>query len=424
MQGENKLQHGSDSALRRAGAHVPQVTPAIHDFRHPPAEGAAGYNRPVAGGKWLNLAGYATWLVGGLVPLVEMAAGDFTGRAALVFFAAFAVFGAGLVLFLECPSFIARRGTAARLALIVVQSVAGLVMVYLSEAGTTAATLVLVAAEAPYVLPPNAAWKVVAVNTVLLGVIFGLRASWAQALSAAVSLGGFQLFALATSHLALRERAAREDLARSNAELLATRSLLEENTRVSERLRIARDLHDTLGHHLTALSLQLDVASRLAGGPAAQHVEEAHAIAKLLLSDVRDVVSQMRDSSHLDLGDAVRALAAGAGALQIHLDMPEWVDVDDAAQAQVLLRCVQEIITNAARHAAARNLWIRIERRVDGIALHARDDGRGAAEVTWGNGLKGMRERFEEHAGRVEFTSAAGRGFEVHGFMPRAEAAS
>ena len=104
--------------------------------------------------------------------------------------------------------------------------------------------------------------------------------------------------------------------------------------------------------------------------------------------------------------------------------MPESVDVDDAAQAHALLRCVQEIITNTARHAAARNLWIRVERRPDGIAIHARDDGRGAAEVTWGNGLKGMRERFEEHAGRVEITSAAGRGFEVHGFMPRAEAAS
>jgi signal transduction histidine kinase len=424
MQGENNLQHGAILRCTRRAAHVLEVMPPIHDFRHPPDGCRAGYNRPVAGGRWLKLAGYATWLVGGLVPLVEMAAGDVTGPAAPVFLAAFAIFGAGLVTFLECPSFLGRRGMATRLALIVVQSVAALAMVYVSGNGTTAAVLVVVAAEAPYVLPPQAAWPVVAVNTVLLGFIFGLRASWVQALSTAISLGGFQLFALATSYLALRERAAREDLARSHAELLATRSLLEENTRVSERVRIARDLHDTLGHHLTALSLQLDVASRLGGGQAAKHVEQAHAIAKLLLSDVREVVSQMRDSSHLDLGDAVRALAGGAGGLHIHLNMPESVDVDDAAQAQVLLRCVQEIITNAARHAAARNLWIRIERRSDGIALHARDDGRGAAEVTWGNGLTGMRERFEEHAGRVEFTSAAGRGFEVHGFMPRAEAAS
>jgi signal transduction histidine kinase len=378
----------------------------------------------VAGAKWLNLAGYATWLVGGLIPLVEVVSGDFGGWPAVVFFSAFAVFGVGLVLFLECQSLFAHLGRYGVRATIVVQSVAGLTMVYISGTGTAAATLVLVAAEAPYVLSPRAAGIVVALNTVALGAIWGIGANWAEAVSVAVSLGGFQLFAVATSYLALRERAGSEDLARANAELLATRSLLEENTRVTERVRIARDLHDTLGHHLTALSLQLDVASRLASGQAARHVEEAHAIAKLLLSDVRDVVSQMRDSSRLDLADAVRALAGGAGTLAIHLDMAESVDVEDAAQAHALVRCVQEIITNAARHAAARNLWITIERRPEGIALHARDDGRGAGRVTWGNGLKGMRERFEEHAGRVEVMTRLGHGFEVHGFMPRPEAAS
>ena len=50
-------------------------------------------------------------------------------------------------------------------------------------------------------------------------------------------------------------------------------------------------------------------------------------------------------------------------------------------------------------------------------ARHA-DDGRGVANLEWGNGLSGMRERFEEHAGRVEFDAGDGRGFEVHGFMP------
>jgi signal transduction histidine kinase len=372
----------------------------------------------VAGGKWLNLAGYATWLVGGLIPLVELASGEFGGWPAAVFFTAFAVFGIGLVLFLEWQSLFVSVGRYGRPATIVVQSMAGLTMAYISGTGTAAATLVVVAAEAPYVLSARASGAVVTVNTIALGAIYGLGASWAQAISVAVSLGGFQLFALATSYLALRERAASEDLARTNAELLGTRSLLEENTRVTERVRIARDLHDTLGHHLTALSLQLDVASRLTSGPAASHVEEAHAIAKLLLSDVREVVSQMRDSSHLDLAAAVRALAGGAATLAIHLDMPEAVHVDDAAQAHALLRCVQEIITNAARHAAARNLWITIECRPDGITLYARDDGRGAGEVAWGNGLKGMRERFEEHAGHVEVMTQLGRGFEVRGFMP------
>ena len=224
---------------------------------------------------------------------------------------------------------------------------------------------------------------------------------------------------IATATLALRERAAREELTRANAELIATRSLLAENSRVAERLRISRDLHDTLGHHLTALSLQLEVASRLASGPAADRVHEAHAITRLLLSDVRDVVSRLRESSRFDLAEAIRTLAGSAATLDVHLDVPDEVAVDDPLQAHAILRCVQEIITNTSRHAAARNLWIAIERRDDGIALTARDDGRGADVVAWGNGLRGMRERFEECSGRMELSSAAGRGFEVRAFLPR-----
>ena len=85
---------------------------------------------------------------------------------------------------------------------------------------------------------------------------------------------------------------------------------------------------------------------------------------------------------------------------------------------------MQEIITNTARHAAARHLWIAIEQQADGIAVTAHDDGRGTDVVTWGNGLRGMRERFEEYSGRVEFSSAEGRGFEVRAFMPQADPAS
>jgi signal transduction histidine kinase len=222
--------------------------------------------------------------------------------------------------------------------------------------------------------------------------------------------------------LAWSESRAREDLARTNAELTATRELLAENSRVAERLRISRDLHDTLGHHLTALSLQLEVASRLTEGPAGERVREAHAITRLLLSDVRDVVGRLRGSSRVDLAQAVRALVSAGGPLNIHIDMPARLDLDDSTQAHALLRCVQEIITNTARHAGAQNLWIQVEQRPEGVDLRARDDGRGVAQVTCGNGLRGMRERFEEYAGRVEFRSSDGGGFEVHGFMPRPEA--
>ena len=221
-------------------------------------------------------------------------------------------------------------------------------------------------------------------------------------------------------------------------------------------MRISRDLHDTLGHHLTALSLQLDVASRLSEGKAAEHIRQAHAITRLLLGDVRDVVSQLRETGGLDLVQAIRCLAshrpaaaghsdrpadaghydrpadaghydrpadAGHYDVTIHLDLPETLAIDDVSRAEVLLRGVQEIITNTVRHAQASNLWIQLETRADGIVLHARDDGRGADAVTCGNGLTGMRERFEMCAGHVEFGTGRGAGFEVRGFLPTPAAA-
>jgi signal transduction histidine kinase len=305
--------------------------------------------------------------------------------------------------------------------MLAMQSVCGLALVWGSRDGLPGATLVVVAAEACDVVDPRVTRGWVIAQTLLLIGVFWHMGGPVTAVAAGGAYGGFQIFAVATMSLARSESRAREDLAWTNAELTATRELLAENSRVAERLRISRDLHDTLGHHLTALSLQLEVASRLSGGPAAERVEEAHAITRLLLSDVRDVVSRLRGSSRVDLTQAVRVLATAGGPLKIHIDMPTRLDLDDPAQAHALLRCVQEVITNASRHADAQNLWIEIEQRPEGVDLRARDDGRGVARLTCGNGLRGMRERFEEYAGTVEFRSATGEGFEVHGFMPRPE---
>ena len=377
--------------------------------------------------KWLNWAAYGTWLVVSLPTIAVIAYGELPAWKAVSWVVAFVAFGVGFSL---CaggpdaahtamrPGATPRRGFGFVIPVLAMQTVASLAMIFLSGNGTEGATLVIVAAEAAAVLPMWGAWAWVAGQTLLLGVIWALFDDLVDALTASGSFAGFQAFAIAAMSLARSERAMREDLSRAHAELVATQSLLAENSRIAERLRISRDLHDTLGHHLTALSLQLDVASRLTSGQAAEHVREAHAITRLLLGDVRSVVSEMRETSRLNLADAVRALAGGAGALQVHLDLPGTLELDEPDQAHALLRCVQEIITNASRHGGAKNLWIRIARNADGIDLHARDDGRGAAHITWGNGLKGMRERFEEFSGRIEVTPGAGRGFEVHGFMP------
>jgi signal transduction histidine kinase len=370
---------------------------------------------------WFYAAAYLTWAVAGLPWMLGVLRGELTGTRAVAGGIAFVGFAVAFTVSLrhQHGGRVTWRG---RLPL-AVMSLTGLTLAWASDDGLPAALLVVTAAGLPYVFKSGivAAW--IAGQTAALFVLFWTMSGPLTALMSGGALGGFQLFAVSSAALALNLTRAVEALARTNAELTATRELLAENSRVAERLRISRDLHDTLGHHLTALSLQLDVASRLSDGAAAAHIHEAHAVARLLLGDVRDAVSTLRGSNRVDLSQAVRALAGTRGPLQIHLELPERLQLEDAAQAHALLRCVQEIITNTARHASAQNLWIRIDQQSAGIDLHARDDGRGAPEVRWGNGLQGMRERFEEYAGRIEFTSAAGRGFEVRGFMPRPEAA-
>ncbi len=396
-------------------------------------------------GRWLNVAALATWLICGLPQCVAIAGGAFGGWQATLWLTAYLLFGAALLVLLGLAGAPLLRARYSRILFIAVEIATAFTVITLAlqhrfGANSTPALLVIVAATLPYLAtsnPPSArpvthvtltpawVWSIVAglavANTMIT---FIVDQRWTAALTFGLSMGGFMLFAAASSFLVRSEAAARDQLAAVNAELLGTRALLAENSRAEERIRISRDLHDTLGHHLTALSLQLDVASRLSDGKAAEHIRQAHAITRLLLGDVRDVVSRLRETGQIDLVQAIRSLVshgpakAGHYDISIHLDLPETLNVDDVSRAETLLRGVQEIITNTVRHAQARNLWIQLEARPDGIALHARDDGRGADIVTCGHGLTGMRERFEMFAGRVEFNTGRGAGFEVRGFLP------
>jgi signal transduction histidine kinase len=184
-------------------------------------------------------------------------------------------------------------------------------------------------------------------------------------------------------------------------------------------MRISRELHDLIGHHLTALSLNLEVASHLVEGPAQERICQAQSVAKLLLADVREVVSQLREDENIDLTSALKGLTEGVPGLAIHLDLPPRLCVDDPKRAQVLLRCAQEIITNTVRHAEARNLWLRFEGSGSGpLVIHARDDGRGAANFIDGNGLTGMRERLAQFGGRIHIATARNHGFALDAWLP------
>jgi signal transduction histidine kinase len=178
-------------------------------------------------------------------------------------------------------------------------------------------------------------------------------------------------------------------------------------------------LHDLLGHHLTALSLNLEVAGHLVQGTAQEHVNQAHTLARLLLSDVREAVSRLRDDDAIDMAATLLPLADNVPGLRIDMRMPEPFLLDDPERAHVLLRCTQEIITNAVRHAHATVLELDYRMEGGAVRLRARDDGRGAqAAVAAGNGLRGIRERLDGYGGRLDIDTAPARGFALDLSLP------
>jgi signal transduction histidine kinase len=257
------------------------------------------------------------------------------------------------------------------------------------------------------------AW--ITVQTSIYGVIIFRQVGAAPALVLEIVAvyAAFQFFAVVAIQIAHREHEARQQLAAANAELKVATGLLDLSSRTSERLRIARDLHDLLGHHLTALSINLEVASHLANGEAREPIEKSRSIAKHLLADVRDVVSRLRDDEPVDFGAALQSLRDVITTPSLHLDVAPNLAVRDSSTAQVALRAVQEIVTNAVRHSNARNLWLDIAQTNGTLAINARDDGEGVDHVQFGNGLRGMRERVEEAKGTMEIASMRGKGFAV-----------
>ena len=369
----------------------------------------------------LRLAGLLTWLSTGVPAMVDLLSGRPAIGAPAPWLAFWLAFGAIYWLLSNtraesCPP---RRYPALAAAL----TIAALGALWFRPTAFMPVLLVIVAAGLAHLRRLTVATGWVVAQSTVLGAIL-VQTGWPprQAIPTTIAYFAFQLFALYAGHLARSEARARQQLALANSELLATAEVLTATSRANERLRLARDLHDLLGHHLTALNVNLEVAAHLTDGKARDHVEHAQSLGKLLLSDVRAVVSDLRDDGTIDLSAILPRIVEPIPAPHIELAFDGDVGLADPARAHAVLRAVQEIITNAIRHSGAANLKMQVRADGDQIDLHAEDDGQGVYEIRPGYGLRGLRERAEELGGTLTHSSARGRGFQVHLRIPRSEA--
>jgi signal transduction histidine kinase len=232
------------------------------------------------------------------------------------------------------------------------------------------------------------------------------------------ALLGFQAFAIVTAALAKAESELREDQARINAELVSTRELLRESTKLGERMRISRELHDSVGHHLTALCLHLEAALNGPPDRSSEVIQHARVAATSALEEVRSVVSAMQGGEDINLDAALRMLAERIPRVRLNLSVPEELRITNATCANSILRCVQEITTNTLKHSDATNLWVSLELHEGDIEIEARDDGHGTERAEPGFGLIAMQQRFEELGGAVSFEPGVEQGFMVRAWLP------
>jgi len=219
--------------------------------------------------------------------------------------------------------------------------------------------------------------------------------------------------------------AQREHDARQRAEALSAE--VAQLATANERNRMAREIHDTLGHYLTVIHVQLEAARAVLGTDANRSmlaVSRAQTLAKDGLAAVRQSVKALREDASVDgvaeqiasLVDSVRDEGFSAAFRTSGRPRPVSAPV-----ALALHRTTLEALTNVRKHADAANVEIELAFRDDGrVHLRVHDDGRGAADETAGTGfgLKGIRERAEQLQGSANYRTAPSEGFTLYVELP------
>lgn len=230
----------------------------------------------------------------------------------------------------------------------------------------------------------------------------GLLTWWALHLN-----GWFLLFAnglafvigISNIHFAERNRA--------NRKLIRAQEEVEHLAKVAERERIARDLHDVLGHTLSVIILKSELAGKLMERDpqrAGNEIREVEQISRQALSDVREAIRGYRSQGlPAELAQAKATLETAGVSVRCEtarIPLP-------ALHESVLTMAVKEAVTNVVRHADAHNCTLRLEQQNGSCRLEIADDGRGGS-TNEGNGLRGMRERVEMIGGTLQRDSQGG----------------
>jgi signal transduction histidine kinase len=239
-------------------------------------------------------------------------------------------------------------------------------------------------------------------------------------------------FVAAFADMRLKEQQAREraeqltaDLEEANRRLAAYATQAEELAVTQERNRLAREIHDSLGHTLTIVNVQIEAARVvMATEPerAVDAMKKAQELTQKGLSRIRASVAALRESpiGRRPLEEVIGSLVEEAQSSGIVTEFKvagEPVALEQKV-ALALYRVVQEALTNVRRHARASRIDVLLAFQPGEVSLEVRDNGVGAVETGGGFGLLGIRERMQLRGGTAEIDTAAGKGFRLRARVP------
>lgn len=213
-----------------------------------------------------------------------------------------------------------------------------------------------------------------------------------------------------------------KELLNTHKKLKEYANRVEELAVIEERNRIARDIHDTLGHNMTALIMQMEMSSHIMEediDKSKDLLESAKKMARKGLLDIRKVVETLRGEERNIKVSSIQELINGfsnATGIKTELKiigepLKVYPDID-----VTLYRIIQEALTNAARHGKATEIKVKLKYNDEYIFFNITDNGIGADSIKEGYGLKGMKERVNCLNGKINFE--AKDGFVVNGVLP------
>ncbi|MDI2126597.1 sensor histidine kinase [Yinghuangia seranimata] len=326
----------------------------------------------------------------------------------------------GLVVFVGCYLVLVFRNTSKAM---IAREILGPLVVLVALALVLSLTLgaawlvlfVYVAVGCGAVLPGRLArWAVLGTVLLLLAVgsITEAARDFLPALLVPALLGGFAMIGV-------------RQLVRTTAELRQARATVAQLAANEERLRLARDLHDLLGHSLSLITLKSELAGRMLPDhpdKAAREVADIERVSRQALVDVREAVTgYRRPTLPGELAGARTALTAAGVAARLPAD----VDADhglDAEGEAALAWALREAVTNVVRHSGADRCTVALTRRetLDGpvLELAVEDDGQGGGGSTYGNGLTGLSERLSDVGGTLDARPGKLGGFALVARVP------